>query len=234
MRCGGKNEKRHFQRGDQSSPARVAVPTFSHHLHLPEPNDTVIPRLRLPAFSLGMPYDPFLVSFGLLTHLHVQMIARHMWSHFQPWVNTDVETLKACLPVGVREGPYVALHIRRGDKLVSEAELVPVVNYLELAVKSLVEQYMACRDSQSELETCQGRSHPLPCDIRGIYVASDDSSVVEEVRKLVPNHFPNIAPDEIVFVSDGKANCTLGVHEVATRVYKQVRGFIVAGREFNS
>lgn len=162
------------------------------------------------------------------------MIARHMWNHLQPWVNTDVKTLNACLSAGVREGPYVALHIRRGDKLVSEAELVPVVNYLELAVKSLVEQYMVCRGSQSELETCQGRSHPLPCDIRGIYVASDDSGVVEEVRKLAPNYFPSIAPDEIVFVSDGKANCTLGVHEVATRVYKQVRGFIVTERSFHA
>lgn len=156
------------------------------------------------------------------------MVSRHMWKYLQPWVTKDVQTLNACLPAGVREGPYVALHIRRGDKLKYEAKLVPTEKYLNLTKNSLVAQHKACADSPLELEMCQGRSHALPHDIRGIYVASDDNGVVDEVRNLLPEYFPNIAPDEVVFLSDGKANCTLGVHEIATRVYKQVSRSMVA------
>lgn len=153
------------------------------------------------------------------------MVARHMWKHLQPWVTNDVQTLNACLPTGVTEGPYVALHIRRGDKLMFEAELVPTVNYLNIAMKSLVAQQKTCAEFPQQRKTCEKRLHTLPPDIRGIYVASDDSGVVDEVRRLAPNYFPNVAPDDVIFLADGKANCTIGVHEIATRVYKQVRQY---------
>lgn len=40
-------------------------------------------------------------------------------------------------------------------------------------------------------------------DIRGIWVASDDSTVVEKVKQLAPNYFPNVESSMIEWISGG-------------------------------
>lgn len=59
--------------------------------------------------------------------------------------------------------------------------------YLEAAVN-----YLAEDSSRTPID-----------DIKGIWVASDDSSVVGEVRKLARTYFPNVSSENILFVSDG-------------------------------
>ena len=52
-----------------------------------------------------------------------QMLLEHVYSHFQPWFEDAVSAiLDESAIAALRRGKYVGVHIRRTDKLVSEAE----------------------------------------------------------------------------------------------------------------
>ncbi|CAM9766126.1 unnamed protein product [Scytosiphon promiscuus] len=169
------------------------------------------------------PYPGFVQSPHPSSLESREMTARHIWRHFQPWVQEDIQTLNACMPDGVKVGPYVGLHIRRGDKLAHEAKLTPVEKYLNVTVTELLKRYTQCTDGQytSSTNKCDEGSFPLPEDIRGVYVASDDHLVWQEARELVGAYLPNVRPEGVTYMSDGEAACTLGAQEVVTRVMKQ-------------
>lgn len=48
-----------------------------------------------------------------------------------------------------------------------------------------------------------GKSEFGVTDIRGIWVASDDSGVVDRIKDLIPNFLPNVEKNNIVWVSGG-------------------------------
>lgn len=72
-------------------------------------------------------------------------------------IQTEIESALTDMPRN-----YAALHVRRGDKLVSEAKLTDTRRYVE-----------AVRQSKHELDA--------------YFVSTDDYSVVEELRSLYPN-----------------------------------------------
>ncbi|CAN0322239.1 unnamed protein product, partial [Hapterophycus canaliculatus] len=50
-----------------------------------------------------------------------------VYSNLQPWFKADMRTiLDEDTLVSVRDGSYVAIHVRRGDKLKKEAQKVEV------------------------------------------------------------------------------------------------------------
>ncbi|CAM9441349.1 unnamed protein product [Ectocarpus sp. 13 AM-2016] len=136
------------------------------------------------------------------------MVARHVWRHFQPWVKDDIRELNACMPLSVRKGPYIGLHIRRGDKLLAhEADLTPAEDYLTVAVSALLRRNEECTGAQQLLlDECKTVTPLLPKHIKGLYVASDDGLVVQEIRELSPMFLPNVAAENVVYMSDGKVN----------------------------
>ncbi|CAN0059346.1 unnamed protein product, partial [Ectocarpus sp. 6 AP-2014] len=157
----------------------------------------------------GQPYPGFTLSPHPSEMESRNMVARHIWGHFQPWVEDDVRELNACLPTGVREGPYVGLHIRRGDKLAHEADLTPAEDYLTVAVSALLRRNEKCAGAQQlQFDECKTGSPLLPADIKGIFVASDDDLVVQEVRDLTPLFLPNVQAKNVVYMSDGKRRST--------------------------
>lgn len=139
------------------------------------------------------------------------MVARHIWGNFQPWVEDDIRQLNACLPVGVREGPYIGLHIRRGDKLAHEADLTPAKDYLTVAVSALLRRSEECTGAEQLRldDECQMGTPLLPEHIKGIFVASDDGLVAEEIRELTPMFLPNVKAENVVYMSDGKVSSSL-------------------------
>ncbi|CAM9774498.1 unnamed protein product [Choristocarpus tenellus] len=103
------------------------------------------------------------------------------------------------LPTGVRQGPFIGLHIRRGDKLIREAKLIETKVYLEEAFAYLNKSvYSHAGNLPAE---CSGRRTPLPAEVLGIHVASDDLNVVEEVKELAPKFFESVV--DIVYISAG-------------------------------
>lgn len=85
-------------------------------------------------------------------------IAKNIWS-LNEEIKNNIEHHKQKFKFNKRQ--YIGLHIRRGDKLIKEAEYIPISNYI-----SVIEML--------ELES-------LP-----IFIATDDYSVVTELYKLRP------------------------------------------------
>lgn len=57
--------------------------------------------------------------------------------------------------------------------------------------------------------------------IKGIWVASDDATVVDEIRTQVHLHFPSVLREDIVYVAGGVPGAAQ-VSNVATASNKQV------------
>lgn len=56
-----------------------------------------------------------------------KVIGKFMDSHRQPWVKRDIDSvLSEASIAAVREGTFIGLHVRRGDKLLREAKRVEV------------------------------------------------------------------------------------------------------------
>ncbi|CAM9561424.1 unnamed protein product [Choristocarpus tenellus] len=114
----------------------------------------------------------------------------------QPWVHRDIQLVLERMPLSVREGPFIGIHIRRGDKIL-EAAPVETKVYLETALA-----YMTVCSCEDDLpEGCGERRTRSPTEIRAIYLASDDRDVEKEVRELAPNYFKSDI--DIVFASAG-------------------------------
>ncbi|CAM9616590.1 unnamed protein product, partial [Choristocarpus tenellus] len=123
-------------------------------------------------------------------------LVSHIWNNIQPWVHEDIRSVLERMPLSVREGPFIGMHIRRGDKI-REAPPVETKVYLETALA-----YMTACSYEGDLpEECDERRTPSPAEIRAIYLASDDKDVEKEVRELAPNFFKSDI--DIVFASAG-------------------------------
>ncbi|CAN0293123.1 unnamed protein product [Ectocarpus sp. 4 AP-2014] len=83
----------------------------------------------------------------------------------------------------VRSGRYVAIHVHRGDKLKKEASRTEVPVRVFSAVSFLGNSTEGADDSNS---------------IIGLWVASDDASVLPEVKALALSLFPNVQHDRVV------------------------------------
>lgn len=59
-------------------------------------------------------------------------------------------------------------------------------------------------------------------DIRGIWIASDDNGVVEKVKEIVPNFFPNVEKSMIYWISGGVQGGPK-VEQTATQTNEAVR-----------
>lgn len=115
----------------------------------------------------------------------VAVLTEHIWNHMTPWTRRNVDSVFN--NESFEESPYIGLHVRRGDKLWSEAKLTPVEVYL-----------------QSAVEYFENNSTMNVDDIKGIWLASDDPTVILEVIELASIYFPNIPEDSIIFSSDNK------------------------------
>eukprot|EP00752_Nemacystus_decipiens_P013005 g11506.t1 len=89
----------------------------------------------------------------------------HIYSHFQPWFEDAVsEILDEPAIAALRRGKYVGFHIRRTDKIVSEARKTDTEAYFTAAAKYLDGAVVG----------------PAVTDISGVWLSSDDESVLAE------------------------------------------------------
>jgi hypothetical protein len=114
------------------------------------------------------------------------IMAKYLWSHLTPWIRKHIEFVKYYNDV-FQTKPYLGIHVRRGDKLIIEAKYHPIESYMEEAVKYYDSEF-----------TTLGVN-----DIEAIWIASDDSTVIDEVRSICVNYFPNVRNESISFASNG-------------------------------
>eukprot|EP00904_Undaria_pinnatifida_P006339 jgi/Undpi1/2835/HiC_scaffold_14.g06212.m1 len=115
------------------------------------------------------------------------VVAKYLWSHMTPWLRKDVDFVTH-IEDTFQQSPFVALHIRRGDKITQhEAQEIDVEEYLAAAVDYLNED-----DSRIPVD-----------DVKGIWVASDDYTMADEVSALAHTYFPNVDSNAIVWVAGG-------------------------------
>ncbi|CAM9336655.1 unnamed protein product, partial [Ectocarpus sp. 8 AP-2014] len=114
----------------------------------------------------------------------------YVYSNMQPWFKEDTDAMLLQSDVySVRSVRYVAIHVRRGDKLtLKEASRTEVEVYLQAAASIL-------RNSTGSVDG--------PNSIGGVWVSSDDPSVLPEVKALASTHFPNVQDERVVSISFG-------------------------------
>ncbi|CAM9717302.1 unnamed protein product [Ectocarpus sp. 12 AP-2014] len=112
----------------------------------------------------------------------------YVYSNTQPWFREDTDSiLREDTVAAVRSERYVAIHVRRGDKIThGEAKMTEVPVYLQAA-----ESFLG-NSTEGEVG---------PSSITGLWVASDDSSVLQEVKALASNYFPKVQPERVVSIS---------------------------------
>ena len=108
----------------------------------------------------------------------LSVMAKYLWSHMTPWLRRDVDLVKNKF----QKSPYLGMHIRRGDKIVREAKKVETEDYMGAVV-----DYMKMKDNSLTVDK-----------IMGIWVASDDITVVNEVRNITSMYFPSIERQDVV------------------------------------
>ncbi|CAM9674084.1 unnamed protein product [Ectocarpus fasciculatus] len=124
----------------------------------------------------SMRIDPMRVLAMLVDHLH---------SYLQPWFKADIQRILDEPDIAeMRNGKYVGMHIRRTDKA-NEVKLTKTEVYFRK-----VAQYL--RSSPGGLTAA---------DITGLWLSTDEVSVYNEVKRLVPRYFPNVKPSAVIFVS---------------------------------
>lgn len=116
------------------------------------------------------------------------VLTKNIWDHLAPWTRRDVDSVTNSDSFKVfQESPFLGLHVRRGDKLSThEATLIPLEEYFKSAINYLNESKISVDD------------------IAGIWLASDDPTVISETRELASVYFPNIHDDLIVHSSANK------------------------------
>ncbi|CAM9831289.1 unnamed protein product, partial [Sphacelaria rigidula] len=130
----------------------------------------------------------------------LQLFTKHLWNHMQPWLRRDIDSvLNSPETMAVSRAPFVALHIRRGDKIEKErTRFIEAEDFLSAAVSYL----------QNQTHVAQAQDHRQTIaasvdGIQGIWVASDDPNAVGEVRAVAHNYFPNVLLENIVWVGNG-------------------------------
>ncbi|CAM9552176.1 unnamed protein product [Ectocarpus sp. 4 AP-2014] len=138
-----------------------------------------------------------LKEYGVDTFGALSVMARLLWKNLTPWLQEDVRKALERPDLDVfRRKPFVGLHVRRGDKVAEgEAQKVETKEYLSAAARFFDSE--ASQDKQ---------------DIEAIWVASDDHNVVEEVRAIARQYFPNVVDEDIVWVSGGARGGAVTTH----------------------
>lgn len=83
---------------------------------------------------------------------------------------------------------------------------------------ALGQEYLKAAVRYLEDEAASGGGGARPEEIAAIWVASDDAIVINEVRALAPTYFPNVASNDIAWISGGE-----GGGAVTTRSELEVR-----------
>lgn len=124
-------------------------------------------------------------NLGDIDHITaLSVLADYVWSHMTPWLKNDAKLVAGDNELFNGGSPYLGLHIRRGDKVsTGEAESTPVDVYMQTASAYLDENTI---------------------DVEGIWVASDEVGILEEVRDLSEIYFPHISRENIVYNSGKK------------------------------
>ncbi|CBJ31598.1 hypothetical protein Esi_0267_0024 [Ectocarpus siliculosus] len=112
----------------------------------------------------------------------------YVYSNMQPWFKEDTDAMLLQSDVhSVRSVRYVAIHVRRGDKVtLQEASRTEVEVYLQAAASIL----------QNSTGSVDG-----PNSIGGLWVSSDDPSVLPEVKALASTYFANVQDDRVVSIT---------------------------------
>lgn len=139
--------------------------------------------------------DDYLQRMGTNYFSAISFLAKHVWDHMSPWTRNDVDSV---INYDIFESDYVSLHIRRGDKLIKEANMIPTEFYLKRAVEYL--------KKESRIES-----------VKGIWVASDDPDVISEVKDISHIYFPSIPKENIVC---GSSRRILNGNIVRTHIYE--------------
>ncbi|CAM9367715.1 unnamed protein product, partial [Laminaria digitata] len=114
------------------------------------------------------------------------VMAEYLLNFMTPWLRHNVQFVTHA-EKAFDGSPFLGMHVRRGDTLRSEAKAVEVVEYLKAAVNYFEQE-----------STATGVD-----DIKAIWVASDDPSIVDEVRTLAPTYFPHVRSEAIVYAANG-------------------------------
>nr|VZI08531.1 unnamed protein product [Spirometra erinaceieuropaei] len=97
-------------------------------------------------------------------------------------VEMDLQAMKQFSDTQSYEGPIASIHIRRTDKLLSEAKLYSLEEYM-----FHVERFFELKEVEFGLKT--GSTRPPPWSRRRrVFLASDDASVFEEARSQYPRY----------------------------------------------
>ncbi|XP_067011282.2 alpha-(1,6)-fucosyltransferase isoform X2 [Anabrus simplex] len=150
----------------------------SSHSHWPgKPNTQVIDLPIIDSLSPRSPYLPLAIPADLaprLTRLHGDPIV--WWvGQFLKYLLRPQEATKTLLDEAQRrhgfERPIVGVHIRRTDKVGTEAAFHPIEQYM-----SAVEEYFDLLEMRQ----------PVPQ--RRVYLASDDPKVIVETKRKYPHY----------------------------------------------
>eukprot|EP00904_Undaria_pinnatifida_P002353 jgi/Undpi1/12118/HiC_scaffold_5.g01794.m1 len=139
-------------------------------------------------------------------------VAKFLWSFITPWVRRDVRQVTS-LRGTFGTSPFIGLHIRRGDKLIAGRHR---------EYRHDVEAYL--KEAVIFLE--KGLNGTSADDIEGIWVASDDAKMIDEVRTLAGNYFPSVRSEDIVYAANGVAG-SLQPSNMVTHTNHQSYGSLV-------
>ncbi|CAM9810846.1 unnamed protein product, partial [Ascophyllum nodosum] len=117
----------------------------------------------------------------------------YLSSHRQTWLKRDIKRVLEKQEIGqVRDEAYVGMHVRRGDKLLHEAERHETEVSFEKRRYYKAVQWVRHGLTKTRV--------PID-DIKGIWVSSIHLAVVLEVKLLAGDFFPNIDNAKIVWIS---------------------------------
>eukprot|EP00904_Undaria_pinnatifida_P001895 jgi/Undpi1/11706/HiC_scaffold_36.g14001.m1 len=117
------------------------------------------------------------------------VMTKILWSSMTTWLRRDVRYVTHSREI-FQTSPFIAIHIRRGDKIRQNSALLQDT-----------EAYLA-----AALRYTEENPTGTPAEaIKGIWVASDDKNMVDEVRSLAHEYFPSVNSEDIVYVAAGVA-----------------------------
>lgn len=102
--------------------------------------------------------------------------------------------LEATLRATIRTLPKVPIYLICFAKKRSQQPLA--IEHVRLLFSP--QDYLAAAVDYLEEE-----DNPPPVDIKGILVASDNATIVDEVRDLAHLYFPSVRSENVVFIADG-------------------------------
>lgn len=162
--------------------------------HIPEKFNKK--NLQETIFRSRKQIDSILEKTGTDYMESISVLAKNVWDNMTSWARKDVDSVIYSNRV-FEESKYIGLHIRRGDKLIKEALLTETKVYLEEAVSYLKNKNVHVSE------------------IKGIWLASDDPTVLYEVQYLSAEYFPDIKIENIEYISAKNTD------EVKTQAFEQ-------------